>query len=152
MARSAGGQLRFVYQTALRGFSATMSRQAAEQLASRNPLIAYFEPNAVVWQIGKPKTNKKPSNPGKGGGGGGDTEPSQDVPVGIQRVGGPVIVDSSFRAWVIDTGIDSDHPDLNVGQGANFMFISFGSGNLLFYFVESQQRRVTQEPASETSA
>jgi len=74
------------------------------------------------------------------------------VPVGIQRVGGPVIVDSSFRAWVIDTGIDSDHPDLNVGQGANFMFISFGSGNLLFYFVESQQRRVTQEPASETSA
>lgn len=152
MARSAGGQLRFVYQTALRGFSATMSRQAAEQLASRNPLIAYFEPNAVVWQIGKPKTNKKPSNPGKGGGGGGDTEPSQVVPVGIQRVGGPVIVDSSFRAWVFDTGIDSDHPDLNVGQGANFMFISFGSGNLLFYFVESQQRRVTQEPASETSA
>ena len=123
MARSAGGQLRFVYQTALRGFSATMSRQAAEQLASRNPNIAYFEPNAVVWMIGKdgPNNNKKPSNPGKGGGGGGETEPSQIIPGGIQRVGGPEIVDPSSRAWIIDTGIDSDHPDLNVGQGANFI-------------------------------
>ena len=40
MAQRAGGQLRFVYKSALRGFSATMSRQAAEQLASRNPNIA----------------------------------------------------------------------------------------------------------------
>lgn len=120
--RNAGGQLRFVYQTALRGFSATMSRQAAEQIASRNPNIAYFEPNSVVWQIGnRPGANKKPSNPGNGGGGGDEPEPAQVVPVGIQRVGGPVTVDSSSRAWVIDTGIDSDHPDLNVGQGANFI-------------------------------
>jgi len=115
MAQRAGGQLRFVYKSALRGFSATMSRQAAEQLASRNPNIAYFEPNAVVWMIGKdgPNNNKKPSNPGKGGGGGGETEPSQIIPGGIQRVGRPEIVDPSSRAWIIDTGIDSDHPDLS---------------------------------------
>jgi len=121
MAQRAGGKLRFVYQSALRGFSATMSRQAAEQLASRNPNIAYFEPNAVVWQIGRgPGANKKPSKPGNGGGGD-ETEPGQVVPVGVQRVGGPVTVDSSYRAWVIDTGIDSRHADLNVGQGANFV-------------------------------
>ncbi|MBC8287128.1 MAG: S8 family serine peptidase [Nitrospinae bacterium] len=123
MTQRAGGQLRFVYQSALRGFSATMSRNAAEQLASRNPNIAYFEPNAVVWAIGRgPGSNKKPSNPGNGGGGGGEIEPAQVVPAGIQRVGGPVTVDGSYRAWVIDTGIDSDHADLNVGQGANFVF------------------------------
>lgn len=122
MVQRAGGQLRFVYKTALRGFSANMSLQAAEQLASRNPNIAYFEPNAVVWAIGKgPGANKKPSNPGKGGGGGDETEPAQVVPAGIQRVGGPVVVDGTFRAWVIDTGIDPSHPDLNVGQGANFV-------------------------------
>ncbi len=120
MVQRARGQLRFVYQTALRGFSATMSRKAAEQLTSRNPNIAYFEPNAVVWQIGKPDNSKKPSKPGNGGGGD-EPEPAQVVPVGIQRVGGPVTVNSSSRAWVIDSGIDSDHPDLNVGQGANFV-------------------------------
>ncbi len=121
MAQSAGGQLRFVYKSALRGFSATMSLQAAENLAARNPLIAYFEPNAVVWTIGNQRadTNKKPSSPGSGGGGG--TEPAEVTPAGIQHVGGPVS-GSTNRAWVIDTGIDSNHPDLNVGQGANFVF------------------------------
>jgi subtilisin family serine protease len=124
LTQRAGGQLRFTYKTALRGFSASMSRQAAEQLASRNPLIAYFEPNGIVWQVGKqgPDTSKKPSNPGKGGSGGGETEPSQVVPYGIQRVGGALNVDGfGYKAWIIDTGIDSKHPDLHVGAGANFV-------------------------------
>lgn len=124
LSQRAGGQLRFVYSNALRGFSATMSRQAAEQLASRNPLIAYFEPNGVVWQVGKqgPRADKKPSSrPGNGGGDG--AEPAQVVPDGIQRVGGALNVEGfGYNAWVIDTGIDPNHPDLNVGTGANFVF------------------------------
>jgi len=126
MALSAGGKLGFVYKTALRGFSATMSRQAAEQLASRNPNIAYFEPNAVVSIIGRqgPKANKKPaSKPGNERDGGTSSEPLQVVPYGIQRVGGALNVDGfGYKAWIIDTGIDSKHPDLNVGPGANFVF------------------------------
>ncbi len=123
LVQRAGGQLRFVYKTALRGFSATMSRQAAEQLALRNPHIAYFEPNGIVWQVGKqnPSANKKPSSPGKGGGSG-ETKPAQVTPYGIERVGGAVNVDGfNYKAWIIDTGIDSKHPDLNVGVGANFI-------------------------------
>jgi subtilisin family serine protease len=125
MTQQAGGKLRHVYKTALRGFSATMSFKAAEQLASRNPNIAYFEPNSVAWAIGRqqPNTNKKPSGgPGKGGSGGGDTTPPppEITPPGIISVGGPVS-GSTNRAWVIDTGIDSNHADLNVGQGANFV-------------------------------
>ncbi|MCH8158015.1 MAG: S8 family serine peptidase [Nitrospinae bacterium] len=118
-----GGTLRFQFSTALRGFSAAMSAQAAERLAARTPELLYYEKNGVVWAIGKPvQPSKKPTDsPGKKKPGGGTTtEPPQTTPAGITRVGGPL--DGTGRnAWVIDTGIDPSHPDLNVGSGANFV-------------------------------
>jgi subtilisin family serine protease len=48
------------------------------------------------------------------------TVPEQ-VPWGISRVAGaPSIYTGSNRAWVIDTGIDFDHPDLNVDLRSGF--------------------------------
>jgi subtilisin family serine protease len=64
--------------------------------------------------------------PGKGpGGGGGGGSTGQTTPWGIARVGGAVNYTGSSVAFIIDTGIDLDHPDLNV---ANYGFNTFTSG------------------------
>jgi subtilisin family serine protease len=78
-----------------------------------NPSIAYCEQDqimtAVVAAKGKP-------------GGGGTTQPGQETPYGIARVNGVADYTGSGVAWVIDTGIDLAHPDLNVdaSRGAYF--------------------------------
>lgn len=106
-----GAVLRHVFTTALKGFSAQMSDQAAALLAQRHPHILYYERNGVAWASEQPLSTQ--AKPGAG-------EPPQVTPPGITRVGGPA--DGTGRhAWVIDTGIDLNHPDLNVGKGANFV-------------------------------
>jgi hypothetical protein len=48
----------------------------------------------------------------------------QIVPWGVTRVGGPFDgTQSSRKAWIIDTGIDLDNPDLNVNQSLSTSFI-----------------------------
>lgn len=121
-----GAGLRHIFTHTIRGFSANISAKGAEQLAKNNPLIQYYEPNGVVWAIDRPvvNPNKKPSDkPGNDPGAGEDStssEPSQVTPPGISRVRGPRD-GSIFHVWIIDTGIDLNHPDLNVGPGANFI-------------------------------
>lgn len=67
---------------------------------------------------------KKPDNPGNGGDGGGGTT-GQSTPWGITRVGGAV--DGSGKtAWIVDSGIDLDHPDLN---GDAVRSVSFVAGD-----------------------
>ena len=48
---------------------------------------------------------------------------SQTTPWGISRVGGPVD-GSGKKAWIIDTGIDLDHPDLNVDVANSASFVA----------------------------
>ncbi|UII26596.1 S8 family serine peptidase [Fulvivirga maritima] len=60
-----------------------------------------------------------------------DPEPSPDqtTPWGITRVGGPTnMSNSNKRAFVIDTGIDFDHPDLNVNTSLSTSFVG-SNGN-----------------------
>lgn len=111
---AAGGVLEHVYTTAMRGFSAKMPAAAAARMAAMNPQIAYYEADGVARAIAPG------GNAGPPGGGGGSTSP-QVTPSGIVRVGGP-LDGTGLTAWVIDTGIDLDHPDLNVdaARGANF--------------------------------
>lgn len=114
LALAHGGKVSHVFTSALHGFSANMSAKAAAKLAE-NGLIAYYEKDGIAW------INKKPSN--TPGGGGGDTStppPPQVIPYGVARVGGPVD-GTGYHAWIIDTGIDTKHADLNVGSGANFV-------------------------------
>lgn len=99
-----------VYSSAITGFSAKISASEAARLAKDNR-VAYVEQDQVV-------TICKPSNPG--GDDGGDTS-TEVVPWGITRVGGGV--SGNFAtAWVIDTGIDLDHPDLNVDASRSTYF------------------------------
>ena len=64
---------------------------------------------------------------GKPGGGGSTTPPAQQIPYWTTRVGGGTAA-STHTAWVIDTGIDLDHPDLNVDQLRSISFLTGGGG------------------------
>ncbi len=115
----AGGALGHTYSTAVKGFSARMSATAAERLAANNPRIAYFEADGMMRAMPRP--------PGKGPGGGGDggtTGPAQTTPWGITRVNGGVA--SNGVACVLDSGIDLDHPDLNVDASQGFSAFTKG--------------------------
>ncbi len=126
LVRGQGGSLTFVYTTALKGFAAKMPADAAARLSAQNPNIDYYEPDGIVFAFPKP--------PWAGGGGGEETAACelQVEPWGVTRVGGPgdgTLV--SGIAWVIDTGIDLDHPDLNVNVelSANFVWRGKNSPN-----------------------
>jgi subtilisin len=101
-ARTTGARVRRVYRSALKGYSATLS---ADRLAAlrADPRVAYVAVDRPVHTSG------------------------QVLPTGIDRVDaekssarsgdgrGAVDVDVA----VLDTGIDTDHPDLNVAGGIN---------------------------------
>ena len=118
-ASEGGGRINHVYENSIHGFSANFSAAAAAQVAKRNPNIAYCEQDqevtadqdALVFrELGKPV-------------GGTPTQPAQSTPWGIARVNGVKTV-SPNRAWIIDTGIDLDHPDLNVDTARSRNFVT----------------------------
>ncbi len=58
-----------------------------------------------------------------------DPDPgTQEVPWGITRVGGPAGT-AAATAWIIDTGIDFEHADLNVDTARSRSFVSTENGN-----------------------
>lgn len=118
MAAEQGAGMRHVYRTAIRGFSANMSAQAAERMAG-NARVAYVEKDGLVSLIAKP-VNKKPRPS--------DPPEQQTIPWGIYRVGGSA--DGSGRtAWILDTGIDLDHGDLNVDVARSANFVARGKNS-----------------------
>lgn len=105
-----------VYGNTIEGFSVSLSEEQYELLV-QDPSVKAIEPDRII--AFAPPPGKGPG----GDGGGGST--SQSTPWGINRVGGPVNYSGSGNAYIVDTGIDLDHPDLNV---ANYGFNAFTSG------------------------
>ncbi len=118
-----------VYQHALRGFAAALPEAALQRLLD-DPDVDYIEPDSRVWAIAPGKKPDK-GKPPKDDGGTVDPPPSsQDIPWGVSFVGGPQVGESlSARAWVIDTGIDLSHPDLNVDTGLAANFVTRGKNS-----------------------
>jgi len=113
--RAAGAGLRHVYENSIRGFSA--SANSAAQLQSHNPKIAYCEQDQEMEMIASgPLDFRVLGRPAP-------SQPAQSVPWGVTRVGGGSY-SGNGTAWVIDTGIDLDHPDLNVDTGRSRNFSS----------------------------
>ena len=103
--------LGLAYGHVLKGFSASLS--PAEAAALRNDArVAYVEQDQVI-SLGKPSA------------GGGTTQPTQVTPYGITRVG--TGSGAGKTAWIIDTGIDLDHPDLNVDVTRSKSFLTSGA-------------------------
>lgn len=51
-------------------------------------------------------------------------QPAETTPPGITRVGGGAAYTGTNKAWVIDTGIDYTHPDLNVDKDLARTFVT----------------------------
>jgi subtilisin family serine protease len=121
-ARAAGAGLKHVYADSIRGFSA--SAGSAAQLQARNPNIAFCEQDQEMGAIqGGPFDFRELGKPNP-------NPPAQSVPWGVTRVGGGAGTGSgSGTAWVIDSGIDLDHPDLNVDAGRSRNFSTGASAD-----------------------
>ena len=111
------------YHTALQGFAAEMSKEMAVKL-SNDPRVLSVEEDKIV-QLAPPPGRGKPGD----GGDGGTSDPPQETPWGITRVNGGGTYSGDGKAWIIDTGVDLDHPDLNVDQGKSKSFLGGGKKN-----------------------
>jgi subtilisin family serine protease len=112
--KAQGGQVKHVYRVALQGFNAHMPAQAVERMQAANKNIAYCEQDQIM-AAPPVRAEGKP-------GGGGTTQPAQTTPWGIARVNGGA-AGTFGTAWVIDTGIDYTHPDLNVDTARSRSFL-----------------------------
>lgn len=90
----------FVYKTALRGFAVGMTAAQAQSVR-KDTRVSLVEQDQVV-RISPTFASKEV-----------ETVQAQTTPWGITRVGGSAS-GSGKVAWIIDTGIDLDHTDLNV--------------------------------------
>jgi len=119
LGRRNGFTARFVRRFAARGFSAAIPEARLDAIRN-DPRVLIVERDGPVSLIVPIDVNAKPGGTGKppSGGSGG-----QVTPWGITRIGG---AGSGIgkRAWIIDTGLDSDHPDLNVNAGCSTSFVS----------------------------
>ncbi len=108
-----GLELGHVYENVFKGFSAKVPEQALNGLRN-HPLIDFIEPDIIMYAIG------------------------QTIPTGIRRIAvdenatasidgvdGSINVDAA----VIDTGIDKEHPELNVIGGVRFYNGRFTDSN-----------------------
>ena len=103
------------YNKALHGFAASLSLDVVEKLRN-DSRIKFVEQDQVVSINGKP-------------GGGGGTPPAQVTPWGITRVGGSQNFSNSAesnKVWILDTGIDFTHTDLNVDVTNAKTFLTTG--------------------------
>lgn len=112
--RIAEANIEHVYGSTIEGFSVSLSDEQY-QLLAKDPSIRAIEPDRII-SIAQGK-----GKPGSGGGG----TVSQTTPWGITRVNGGENYTGSNKAYIIDTGIDLDHPDLNVSSTG---FNAFTSG------------------------
>ena len=104
IAQQIRGQVGYIYEHALKGFSIKVPAQAAAAL-ERNPNVKYVATDDVRYAF------------------------TQTLPTGIQRIfadtNGNISIDGTddYRVdvdvAVIDTGVDFQHPDLNVAGGVN---------------------------------
>ncbi len=112
-ARRHGAGVQHIYEYALKGYAAAIPAQALAGI-QRDPRVAFIAEDRPVWAVG------------------------QTLPTGVDRIQGD---ESSAKSGdggsnvgvavaIIDTGIDIDHPDLNVVGGKNCsQGISYDDGN-----------------------
>jgi len=94
------------YGSALQGFTAKLSEKQAEALKN-DPRVVSVEPDRILSINYKVKKSNAAMF-------------AQSIPWGISRVGSGS--GAGKTAWVIDTGVDLDHPDLNVDVSRSISF------------------------------
>lgn len=103
------GEPKMVYSQTIEGVVVNISEKEANDLKYVDGIAGVYPDKMVA--LKKPGT--LPSDP-----------PAQAVPYGITRVGGGTTYTGTHKAWIIDTGIDLDHPDLNVDVASGATYIA----------------------------
>ncbi|MDP3312795.1 S8 family serine peptidase [Lutibacter sp.] len=106
--------LKQTYGFALKGFTAVLNESQLE-LLRKDPRVKSIEKDYII-SLGKPS-----GTPGGGGG----TDPAQETPWGITRIGGATN-GIGKTAWIIDSGIDSGHSDLKVDIDRSRSYVTQG--------------------------
>jgi len=108
-----GDVIDHVYSKTMMGVSARLNAAQASKLAE-DQRVSYIEKDQM-FTLAPPPGKGKP-----GGGDGGGSDPAQETPWGISRVNGGATYSGSNVAWIIDSGIDASHADLNVDVSRGF--------------------------------
>lgn len=120
-ANEINAEIMAVYSQTINGTVLKASEEEITRLRA-DKRVAYVEQDRIVAlapPCGTP--NGGPcDDPGDGGGSG------EEVPYGITRVNGGVTYSGSNVAWIIDTGIDLDHEDLNVDASRGYNAFTSG--------------------------
>lgn len=103
-------QFKHLYGKAVKGFAMDLTEMEAAALQNEESVLR-VEIDKII-ALAPPKAKAKP----------GKEDPAQTTPWGITRVGGPVS-GAGKTAWIIDSGIDLDHPDLNVDTQRAAVFL-----------------------------
>lgn len=113
----------YTYSDAVAGVTLRLTENQMNTLKN-DDRIAIIEQDRIT-QFAPPcgTPNGGPCDPG-GGGGTGDS--AQEIPWGIARVNGVTSYTGNSVAWIIDSGIDLTHSDLNVNQGRGFNAFTSG--------------------------
>jgi subtilisin family serine protease len=129
MARRHGLAIGHVFKAALKGFSAAIPAERLRAVEN-DPRVQRVEQDQIVMLVARK---------GGGGGGGGGTPPAQSLPTGIDRIDADLSPTAGIDGGdervpvdvaVLDTGIQANHPDLNVVGGRNFATgKSYGDGH-----------------------
>lgn len=110
----AENDLLFTYTNSLNGFAAKLNIEQLQKLRD-DSRVSYIESDQTVSLIPPlPLPGLTDTIP--------DSDPEQSVPYGITRVGGP-FNGMGMNTWIIDTGVDLDHDDLNVDRDRSRSFV-----------------------------
>lgn len=99
-----------IYANTINGFCARLNDEQVASL-SKDFRVAYIEKD-IMLTLARP-------------GGGGGSQPAQTIPYGVRRVNYANYTGSNI-CWIIDTGIDLDHPDLTVDATKGFNAFTSG--------------------------
>lgn len=119
-----GENIKQTFGYTVHGFAASLNNDQLTALR-KDSSVKYIEqdyqitlsPNLLI-------ITGKPSNPGGGGG----TPPAESTPWGITRIGGAGNGVGKV-AWIIDSGVDLTHPDLNVDVARSRSFLGGRDAN-----------------------
>ncbi len=113
-------QIEFVYSTAMKGFAVKMPPGQVRKLEQNNAVISIEQDQIVMLREPLGRVVQQTSTA---------TASLQPIPWGIARVKGGINYMGDNVAWVIDSGIDLKHPDLNVDSIRSRTFIAYTTPN-----------------------
>ncbi|TVZ52586.1 S8 family serine peptidase [Dokdonia sp. Hel_I_53] len=114
-----------VYSKSINGVALSLNENQ-RALLNKDNRVKYIEQDRIVQFA--PPCGTPNGGPCDGNGGGGDDGGSsaQETPWGISRVNGGVAYTGNSVAWILDSGVDLDHQDLNVDASRGYNAFTSG--------------------------